>query len=83
MGFGTMLKAMREKVGLSQAALAERVGVSVRNIQNWEQGHRTPRAQVLLTLARAVGVPVEQLLSAIGRGNPSPGPAKRGRRKAK
>jgi len=38
----------------------------VRNIQNWEQGHRIPRAQVLLRLARAVGVPVEQLLSGLG-----------------
>ena len=66
MAFGTMLKAMREKAGLSQAALAERAGLSVRNIQNWEQGHRIPRAQVLLRLARAVGVPVEQLLSGLG-----------------
>ena len=66
MAFGTMLKAMREKAGLSQAALAERAGLSVRNIQNWEQGHRVPRAQVLLRLARAVGVPVEQLLSGLG-----------------
>jgi transcriptional regulator with XRE-family HTH domain len=83
MGFGTMLKATREKAGLSQAALAERAGMSVRNIQNWEQGHRTPRAQVLLRLARAVGVPVEQLLSGIGGSESPPGPAKgrRGSRK--
>ena len=83
MRFGTMLKAMREKAGLSQAALAERAGLSVRNIQNWEQGHRIPRAQVLLRLARAVGVPVEQLLSGIGGTESLSAPAKgrRGNRK--
>ena len=65
MGFGTVLKTLREKAGLSQAALADRVGLSVRNVQNWEQGHRTPRAQVLMLLAKAVGVSVEQLLAGI------------------
>lgn len=34
----------REKSGLSQAKFAELLGVSVRTIQDWEQGRREPNA---------------------------------------
>jgi len=43
--------------------LADRSGLPLRSIQNWEAGYRMPRAEALLALARAVGVTVEQLLS--------------------
>jgi putative transcriptional regulator len=34
----------REKSGLSQAKFAELLGVSVRTVQDWEQGRRKPNA---------------------------------------
>lgn len=34
----------REKSGLSQAKFAELLGVSIRTIQDWEQGRREPNA---------------------------------------
>ena len=34
----------REKSGLSQAKFAQLLGVSVRTIQDWEQGRREPNA---------------------------------------
>ncbi len=34
----------REKSGLSQAKFAELLGVSVRTLQDWEQGRREPNA---------------------------------------
>lgn len=34
----------REKVGLSQAKFAALLGVSVRTLQDWEQGRREPNA---------------------------------------
>lgn len=34
----------REKSGLSQAEFAQLLGVSVRTIQDWEQGRREPNA---------------------------------------
>ena len=37
------VKAIRQKTGLSQARFAIIMGVSVRTLQNWEQGHRTPQ----------------------------------------
>jgi transcriptional regulator with XRE-family HTH domain len=79
MGFGDALKALREKAGLSQSELATRSGLSLRSIQNWEQGHRIPRSQALLALADAVGVSVEQLLA--GLVDQRPAPNRRGRRR--
>ncbi len=42
--------AIRETYGLSQAKFASLMGISVRTLQNWEQGRRIPRgpARVLL-----------------------------------
>jgi len=63
MRFGAMLQAYRKKAGMTQAQLAERSGLPLRSLQNWEAGHRMPRAEALLALARAVGATVEQLLT--------------------
>jgi transcriptional regulator with XRE-family HTH domain len=62
-GFGAMLQAYRKRAGLTQAQLAERSGLPLRSVQNWEAGHRMPRPHALLALARAVGATVEQLLT--------------------
>jgi transcriptional regulator with XRE-family HTH domain len=60
-----MLKTIREKAGLTQSALAERAGVPLRSVQNWEQGHRVPRMQNLPRLAKAMGVSVNDLVAGI------------------
>lgn len=36
------VKAIREKVGLSQGKFALLIGVSKRTLENWEQGRRQP-----------------------------------------
>ena len=43
----------RAKTGLSQARFAELLGVSIRTLQDWEQGRRAPSgaARTLLTIA--------------------------------
>lgn len=45
--------AARAKVGVSQSAFAELLGVSLRTLQDWEQGRRRPAgaAQTLLRVA--------------------------------
>jgi putative transcriptional regulator len=45
--------AIREEYGLSQAKFAALLGISVRTLQNWEQGRRHPQgpAKVLLRVA--------------------------------
>ena len=44
---------IREKTGLSQARFAQLLGVSVRTLQDWEQGRRAPSgaARTLLMVA--------------------------------
>ena len=47
------VSAIREKTGLSQAHFAKLLGVSVRTLQDWEQGRRAPSgaARTLLLIA--------------------------------
>jgi putative transcriptional regulator len=44
---------VREKAGLSQSRFAELLGVSMRTLQDWEQGRRAPSgaARTLLLIA--------------------------------
>jgi putative transcriptional regulator len=46
--------SIREKTGLSQARFAQLLGVSVRTLQDWEQGRRAPSgaAKTLLMIAQ-------------------------------
>ena len=47
------VKHIRERYQLSQSEFATLLGISVRTLQNWEQGRRTPRgaARILLQVA--------------------------------
>jgi putative transcriptional regulator len=47
------ISSIREKTGLSQSRFAELLGVSVRTLQEWEQGRRVPSgaARTLLLIA--------------------------------
>jgi putative transcriptional regulator len=46
--------SVRERTGLSQARFAQLLGVSVRTLQEWEQGRRAPSgaARTLLLIAQ-------------------------------
>ena len=55
------LKDKRGELGLTQAELAERVGVTRKTVNTVENGVFTPSALLALKLARALGEPVEQL----------------------
>jgi putative transcriptional regulator len=55
------IKSEREKAALTQAALAEQVGVSRKTINTVENGVFTPSATLAIKLAQALNVPVEQL----------------------
>ncbi len=61
------VKALRQRLGLTQQEFAQRFSFSVRSVQNWEQGRRSPEgpARILLTVIdrepqavlRAIGQP--------------------------
>ena len=56
------LKQLREAKGLSQAALAEKVGLSREYIARLETGKHDPPLSRVEKLAKALKVPIEQLL---------------------
>ncbi len=49
------VKSIRSKFGISQPEFAAMMGISVSTLENWEQGHLTPKgpARVLLKAAEA------------------------------
>jgi putative transcriptional regulator len=55
------IKREREKASLTQAALAEMIGVSRKTINTVENGVFTPSATLAIKLAAALGLSVEQL----------------------
>ena len=60
-----MSKAIREgrdRLGMSQEALAERLGVSRQAVSKWESGQSDPSTTNLLALAKLFGVRPEELL---------------------
>ena len=59
------LKRLRTAARLSQSELAERVGMSVRTLQHYEQGTKDIRraaGETLLALSRALGTTIENIL---------------------
>ena len=50
MSFGSQLKKRREELGLSRAAFAEQLGVSVSAISNYENGLSFPKEDVMLRM---------------------------------
>jgi putative transcriptional regulator len=55
------LKELRTELGLTQAELAERVGVTRKTVNTIENGIFSPSALLAIKLAKALGVSVEQL----------------------
>lgn len=60
--FGTRLQRLRKDRGLTQAALADQLGVSKPTVWAWEQGKARPVESRMEALAQALDVPAEDLL---------------------
>ena len=58
---GNRLRDRRSELGLTQAELAEKVGVTRKTVNTVENGVFTPSATLAIKLAAALGVSVEQL----------------------
>ena len=62
---GERIAALRRRAGLSQAELAQRLRISASAMGMYEQGRREPSAQMLVALARVLGVSTDYLLTGI------------------
>lgn len=56
------LKRLRETQGLSQEAVAKKAGLSREYVNKLEAGRYDPTVGVLKRIAKALGVPVTELL---------------------
>lgn len=56
------LKAIREKAGLSQKKLAEKLGVDENTVWRWEAGRAYPSVDLGKQIAELLGVSVDDLL---------------------
>ena len=57
------IKQLREKRGLTQAELAEKIGVSDKTISKWETAKGLPDISLLQPLAQALGISVIELMN--------------------
>lgn len=60
------MKRLREEAGLSQAELAARVGIHQPNISRIERGGQMPGADIILSLAQALGVSPDEIYRQAG-----------------
>ena len=56
------LRQLREAAGLSVREVARQIGESNTNVSYWERSGQIPRSDVLTSLAKVLGVSVEELL---------------------
>ncbi|HZW33414.1 MAG TPA: NadS family protein [Isosphaeraceae bacterium] len=60
------VRAIREGVGKSRSEFAQRIGVSLSTLQNWEQGRRRPQGPARALLKIAAHDP-DAVTAALGR----------------
>ena len=65
---GAAVRRLRESRGVTQAELAERVGLGRTSMTNLERGRQNPPLSLLPKLARALGVSVLDLVREATRG---------------
>lgn len=66
--FGDRLEAAREAKGLTAAGLAEKLGVGVKRVEDWESDASSPRANLVQLLAGLLNVSLIWLISGEGNG---------------
>ena len=77
---GPRLRALRRRRGATLAQLSASTGISVSTLSRLESGHRRPTLELLLLLAKAHQVPLDELVDAPATGDPRvhPRPIRRG-----
>lgn len=66
------IKEARERAGLSQKELAEKIGVAPNTFHGYESGKHDPKSNLLADIARVCGVSVDFLLGIEKENAPAP-----------
>src|SRR5215203_5035446 len=69
-GVGPRLRALRQQRGVTLGELSASTGISVSTLSRLESGQRRPTLELLLPLARAHQVPLDELVDAPDTGDP-------------
>ncbi|TDC93596.1 XRE family transcriptional regulator [Nonomuraea deserti] len=67
---GSRLRRVRTRRGVTLSALAEATGISKSTLSRLEAGQRRPSLELLLPIAQAHGVPLDELVGAPEVGDP-------------
>jgi transcriptional regulator with XRE-family HTH domain len=67
---GPRLRTLRRQRDITLSALAQSTGISVSTLSRLESGQRKPTLEQLLPLARAYGVPLDDLVGGPATGDP-------------
>ncbi|WP_415953183.1 helix-turn-helix domain-containing protein [Streptomyces sp. KLOTTS4A1] len=67
---GARLRSIRKERDVTLAGLSEVTGISVSTLSRLESGHRRPSLELLLPIARAHQVPLDELVGAPEVGDP-------------
>ncbi|WP_430330901.1 helix-turn-helix domain-containing protein [Rhodococcus sp. ACT016] len=67
---GPRLRTLRQLRGVTLAELSTDTGISVSTLSRLESGQRKPNLELLLPLAKAYGVPLDELVGAPPTGDP-------------
>ena len=72
MEFGRVLKLRRRDIGMTQAALAERLEVDPVTVRRWEMGSRTPALVDVGRIEAVLGSPLTGWLRGLCNAEKSP-----------
>ncbi len=63
------INELRKKQGLSQAALADAIGVNVNSIYNWNRTEAMPSLKNLESICKTFNITIEQFFNGLGSEN--------------
>ncbi|MCG3041882.1 helix-turn-helix transcriptional regulator, partial [Streptomyces sp. S1A] len=69
-GVGPRLRTLRRARGATLSQVSETTGISLSTLSRLESGQRRPTLELLLPLAKAYGVPLDELVGAPATGDP-------------
>jgi transcriptional regulator with XRE-family HTH domain len=65
--FGEAVKAIREEKGMKQTEVAELMGVPATFVSDIERGVRNPALSTLISLTKALKVPLSEIAARAGK----------------